>query len=123
MDANPPEIAADPHLLFDAWLAEAQATEPNDPSAMALATADARGRPSVRMVLLKGHDPRGFVFYTNLDSRKGGDLYEENIAYMDKLVGKLVDELEALKLREKTLIIFVGDNGTASDTSDDHILQ
>ncbi|WP_332812754.1 pyridoxamine 5'-phosphate oxidase [Sphingomonas sp.] len=76
MDANPPEIAADPHLLFDAWLAEAQGTEPNDPSAMALATADAQGRPSVRMVLLKGHDPRGFVFYTNLDSRKGGELAE-----------------------------------------------
>jgi pyridoxamine 5'-phosphate oxidase len=74
MDANPPQIAADPHLLFDAWLAEAQRTEPNDPSAMALATADAQGRPSVRMVLLKGHDPRGFVFYTNLDSRKGGEL-------------------------------------------------
>lgn len=76
MDANPPEIAADPHLLFDTWLAEAQAAEPNDPSAMALATADAQGRPSVRMVLLKGHDPRGFVFYTNFDSRKGGELAE-----------------------------------------------
>ncbi len=76
MDANPPEIAADPHLLFDAWLAEAQAAEPNDPGAMALATADARGLPSVRMVLLKGHDRRGFVFYTNLDSRKGGELAE-----------------------------------------------
>lgn len=76
MDANPSEIAADPHLLFDTWLAEAQAAEPNDPSAMALATADAQGRPSVRMVLLKGHDLRGFVFYTNLDSRKGGELAE-----------------------------------------------
>jgi pyridoxamine 5'-phosphate oxidase len=65
---------SDPHALFRAWYAEAGETEPNDPDAMALATADATGRPSVRMVLLKGHDARGFVFYTNLDSRKGGDL-------------------------------------------------
>lgn len=64
----------DPHALFDAWLAEAQAGEPNDPGAMALATADAAGRPSVRMVLLKGHDARGFVFYTNEESVKGGQL-------------------------------------------------
>lgn len=64
----------DPHALFAAWLAEAEAGEPNDPNAVALATADAAGRPSVRMVLLKGHDVRGFVFYTNLDSRKGGEL-------------------------------------------------
>jgi pyridoxamine 5'-phosphate oxidase len=67
-------MADDPHALFDAWLAEARLAEPNDPTAMALATADAQGRPSVRMVLLKGHDARGFVFYTNLDSRKGGEL-------------------------------------------------
>lgn len=64
----------DPNTLFDVWLNEARASEPNDPEAMALATADADGLPSVRMVLLKGHDERGFVFYTNLDSRKGGEL-------------------------------------------------
>jgi pyridoxamine 5'-phosphate oxidase len=64
----------DPHALFEEWLAEAVAAEPNDPTAMALATADADGRPSARMVLLKGHDQRGFVFYTNLDSRKGDEL-------------------------------------------------
>ena len=64
----------DPFALFEAWYAEARASEPNDPDAMALATADAAGRPSVRMVLLKGHGPDGFVFYTNLDSRKGGEL-------------------------------------------------
>jgi pyridoxamine 5'-phosphate oxidase len=64
----------DPHGLFEAWLAEAREREPNDPTAMALATADAAGRPSVRMVLMKGHDARGFVFYTNLDSRKGAEL-------------------------------------------------
>lgn len=67
-------MADDPHALFETWLAEARLSEPNDPTAMALATADARGRPSVRMVLMKGHDERGFVFYTNLDSRKGGEL-------------------------------------------------
>ncbi len=63
-----------PHALFDAWYAEARAGELNDSNAMALATADADGRPSVRMVLLKGHDMRGFVFYTNLESRKAEDL-------------------------------------------------
>lgn len=60
-----------PFALFDGWFAEAQASEPNDPNAMALATVDPDGRPSVRMVLLKGHDERGFVFYTNFESRKG----------------------------------------------------
>jgi pyridoxamine 5'-phosphate oxidase len=64
----------DPFALFDAWFAEAQASEPNDPNAMALATADARGAPSVRMVLLKGHGPDGFVFYTNREGRKAADL-------------------------------------------------
>lgn len=67
-------MSDDPINLFDAWFAEAKAAELNDPEAMALATADAEGRPSVRMVLLKGHDERGFVFYTNLDSRKGDEL-------------------------------------------------
>ncbi|WP_394999101.1 pyridoxamine 5'-phosphate oxidase [Sphingomonas sp.] len=67
-------MADDPFTLFESWFAEARASEPNDPDAMALATADAEGRPSVRMVLLKGHGPDGFVFYTNLDSRKGGEL-------------------------------------------------
>ncbi len=64
----------DPFALFDDWFAEARAAEPNDPEAMALATADADGRPSVRMVLLKGHGPEGFVFYTNEQSNKGRDL-------------------------------------------------
>lgn len=71
-----PLIAAmdDPYALFDAWLAEAEGSEPNDANAMALATADASGRPTVRVVLLKGRDPRGFVFYTNTQSRKGQEL-------------------------------------------------
>lgn len=64
----------DPFALFDAWFAEARATEPNDSNAMALATATPDGLPSVRMVLLKGHGPDGFVFYTNSHSRKGGEL-------------------------------------------------
>jgi pyridoxamine 5'-phosphate oxidase len=67
-------MSDDPFALFDAWLADAQASEPNDPNAMALATADAAGRPSLRMVLLKGHGPDGFVFYTNREGRKAGDL-------------------------------------------------
>ncbi|MBW6522819.1 pyridoxamine 5'-phosphate oxidase [Sphingomonas sp. RHCKR47] len=69
-------MSDDPFALFDAWYAEARASEPNDPNAMALATADAAGRPSVRMVLLKGHGPDGFVFYTNRGSRKAEALAE-----------------------------------------------
>jgi len=64
----------DPYALFTHWLDEAGRSEPNDPNAMALATADASGVPSVRMVLLKGIDDRGFVFYTNTESRKGEQL-------------------------------------------------
>ena len=67
-------MTADPHALFEEWFAEARLSEPNDAEAVALATADAAGAPSVRMVLMKGHDARGFAFYTNLDSRKGGEL-------------------------------------------------
>jgi pyridoxamine 5'-phosphate oxidase len=66
----------DPFALFEAWFAEARVSEPNDANAMALATATADGRPSVRMVLLKGHGPDGFVFYTNAQSRKGGEIAE-----------------------------------------------
>jgi pyridoxamine 5'-phosphate oxidase len=64
----------DPFTLFDQWLHEARESEPNDPEAMALATADQRGIPSVRMVLLKDHGPEGFVFYTNEKSRKAAEL-------------------------------------------------
>ncbi|WCM26865.1 pyridoxamine 5'-phosphate oxidase [Sphingomonas sp. QA11] len=67
-------MVEDPFKLFDAWYAEARETEPNDSNAMALATADGDGRPSVRMVLLKGHGPDGFVFYTNRESRKAGEM-------------------------------------------------
>jgi len=64
----------DPIAIFEAWMAEAAASEPNDPNAVCLATAKPGGAPSARMVLLKGVDARGFVFYTNLESRKGGEL-------------------------------------------------
>jgi pyridoxamine 5'-phosphate oxidase len=67
-------MTTDPFALFDQWFAEARASEPNDANAMALATVDAAGQPSVRMVLLKGHGPDGFVFYTNRESRKAGEL-------------------------------------------------
>ena len=67
-------MADDPHALFDGWLAEAEAAEPNDPTAMSVASVGADGQPSSRMVLMKGHDARGFVFYTNLESRKAGEL-------------------------------------------------
>ena len=67
-------MPTDPIALFAQWLSEAEAGEPNDPNAMALATVNGQGMPSVRMVLLKAFDERGFVFYTNKHSRKGDEL-------------------------------------------------
>jgi len=64
----------DPFLLFEEWYAEAQKSEPNDPHAMAVATVDAAGLPDVRMVLMNARDRRGFVFFTNFESRKGEEL-------------------------------------------------
>jgi len=71
--------ADDPFVLFDSWFAEARQHEPGDPEAVAVATATPDGTPSVRMVLMKDHGPQlgahgGFVFYTNCDSRKGGEM-------------------------------------------------
>ena len=66
--------ADEPLALFTAWLKDATAAEPRDPTAMTLATVDANGLPNARMVLLKGADERGFVFYTNMDSQKGQEL-------------------------------------------------
>lgn len=66
--------------LFDDWYAQARTSEPNDPNAVALATVDADGQPAVRMVLLKGHDERGFVFYTNRQSRKADALAAHPVA-------------------------------------------
>lgn len=68
------ETETDPFAWFARWMAEAQASEPADPNAMTLATATPDGRASARIVLLKGADPRGFVFYTNTQSRKGEEL-------------------------------------------------
>jgi len=81
-DDAPAEIAAkdSPIALFSEWLELAGAREPNDPTAMALATVDSDGLPNVRMVLLKGHDERGFVFYTNAESAKGAELMTANKA-------------------------------------------
>lgn len=86
-DATADGSRDDPFATFEAWMAEAARSEPNDPNAVCLATATPDGRPSARMVLLKGldaagSDPRGFVFYTNLESRKGGELAANPFAAM-----------------------------------------
>jgi pyridoxamine 5'-phosphate oxidase len=72
--SGPTTVSDDPIALFETWYREARASEPNDSNAMALATADPAGHPSVRMVLLKGHGAEGFIFYTNFESRKAADL-------------------------------------------------
>jgi pyridoxamine 5'-phosphate oxidase len=66
--------ATEPFRLFGEWLRDAEGKEPNDPNAMAVATVDETGMPNVRMVLLKGFDQQGFVFYTNFESRKGREI-------------------------------------------------
>jgi pyridoxamine 5'-phosphate oxidase len=71
---DPADLDPNPHLQFDRWFAEAAAAGVTAPEQMALASADQRGKPSVRMVLLKGYDERGFVFYTNHTSRKALEL-------------------------------------------------
>ena len=68
------ELPDNPYELFSDWLGQAEQSEPNDPGAMCLATSTPEGKPSARMVLLKGLDERGFVFYTNADSRKGQEI-------------------------------------------------
>jgi pyridoxamine 5'-phosphate oxidase len=73
-------MSADPFSLFDIWFAEARASEINDSNAMALATADLNGQPHVRMVLLKGHSPDGFIFYTNQESDKALQIGERPFA-------------------------------------------
>jgi pyridoxamine 5'-phosphate oxidase len=74
---------ADPFALFESWYGEARSAELNDSNAMALATVDSRGHPSVRMVLLKGFGPEGFVFYTNFQGRKAQEiLTNPNVALL-----------------------------------------
>ena len=74
--------ASEPFALFGAWLTEAEKSEINDPNGLALSTVDEDGMPNVRMVLLKGRDERGFVFYTNLESAKGRELLANRKAAM-----------------------------------------
>lgn len=73
-------MSTNPLALFDLWYGEARVTEPSDSNAMALATANAEGQPSVRMVLLKGHGPDGFVFYTNQQSNKAQQISDRSFA-------------------------------------------
>ena len=73
---------SEPFALFGEWLKEAEGSEINDPNAVALATVDSDGLPNVRMVLLKGFDTRGFVFYTNFESRKGQEILGQKKAAM-----------------------------------------
>lgn len=74
--------AGEPFALFSEWLGEAEKSEPNDPNGLALSTVDESGLPNVRMVLLKGHDERGFVFYTNFESAKGLEILASRKAAM-----------------------------------------
>jgi pyridoxamine 5'-phosphate oxidase len=94
---------SEPFDLFQSWFKDAEAKEPNDPNAMALATVGPDGMPSVRMVLLKEADPRGFVFYTNYQSRKGEHL--------------LADPKAALSFHWKSLRRSVRIEGKAEPTS------
>lgn len=96
--------AKNPLALFHEWLADATASEINDPTGMALATADADGYPDVRMVLLKGADEQGFVFYTNYESAKGVEL--------------LANPKAALCFHWKTLRRQIRIRGTVTRTSD-----
>lgn len=94
----------DPFELFAAWMKEAEASEPNDPNAMALATADADGHPNVRMVLLKGFDANGFVFYSNSGSAKGQEI--------------ALNAFAAINLHWKTLRKAVRVKGSIAQVSD-----
>jgi pyridoxamine 5'-phosphate oxidase len=74
------DMTDDPFSLFESWFAEAKISEPNDPNGMALATTGADGQPHARMVLLKGHGPEGFIFYTNQQSDKANQIAERSFA-------------------------------------------
>ena len=96
--------ADEPFGLFDAWLADATRSEPNDPNAMALATVDGDGLPDVRMVLLKGIDARGLVFYTNEESAKG-----RQIAAAPKAAALFHWKSLRRQIRLRGLVSLVGD--------------
>ncbi len=80
LDGGELVASGEPIQLFESWLEEATELEPNDPTSMSVATADAKGVPSLRMLLLKHVDERGFVFYTNMQSRKGVEMVDNPYA-------------------------------------------
>jgi pyridoxamine 5'-phosphate oxidase len=123
----------DPLALFDEWLAEARAAEVNDPEAMALATAGADGQPAVRMVLLKGHAPDGFVFYTNEQSAKAEQLAQNARAALlfhwkalrrqvrvegtvERVPGHQADAYFATRARDSQLGAWASDQSRALDS-------
>jgi pyridoxamine 5'-phosphate oxidase len=125
----------DPFALFETWLAEARTSEPNDPEAMALATAAADGQPHVRMVLLKDHGPRGFVFYTNEQSAKGHQLRENGRAALlfhwkslrrqvrvegavERVSGEQADAYFATRARDSQLGAWASDQSRPLDNRD-----
>jgi len=99
------DLDPDPHAQFDRWFAEAAAAGVSAPEQMALATAGSDGRPSVRMVLLKGHDERGFVFYTNRSSRKAAELDANRWA-----AAALHWEIQSRQVRVEGAVERVGDD-------------
>jgi pyridoxamine 5'-phosphate oxidase len=102
---NPADLDSNPHAQFDRWFAEAAGGGVTAPEQMALASAGADGRPSVRMVLLKGHDERGFVFYTNRTSRKAIELESNPWA-----AGTLYWEVQSRQVRLEGAVERVGDD-------------
>jgi len=125
----------DPLALFDEWLADARASEPDEPGAMAVATTGSDGQPSVRMVLLKAHDPAGFVFYTHEQSAKGEDLAENPRAALlfhwkslhrqiriEGLVGRVsdaeADAYFATRIRDAQLGAWASDQSRPLDSRD-----
>lgn len=92
-ELNEADVDRDPLKQFDVWFGEAAASEVLDPNAMALATADREGRPSVRIVLLKEYNERGFVFFTNYESRKGRQMSENPQASLCFWWGELMRQV------------------------------
>jgi pyridoxamine 5'-phosphate oxidase len=99
----------DPIATFQAWLEEAEAGESGDPTAMAVATVGADGMPSVRMLLLKGVDERGFVFYTNFESRKGGQLLAHPKAALETVSDAEADAYFASRPRQTRIGAWASD--------------
>ena len=119
------DLAADPIEQFKRWLDQAMAADPQEFTAMTLATADGAGRPSARVVLLKGVDERGFVFYTDYGSRKGRELVENPRAALvfywaplDRQVR--VEGADGLQLDTPDFTLKKGGNITVRVTADGH---